>query len=123
MLVDITFDIANIIDSKLGTIYTMNKFATNIYENIIKGISKEEIVTFIESKIGQNHGISSQIELFEKTLKDLELLNSSFSESKLTLNLDFAKEDKYKISILKFDKEETLELIKMEEKENELCIK
>lgn len=123
MLVDITFDIANIIDSKLGTIYTMNKFATNIYENLIKGISKEEIVTFIESKIGQNHGISSQIELFEKTLKDLELLNSSFSESKLTLNLDFAKEDKYKISILKFDKEETMELIKMEEKENELCIK
>lgn len=115
MLVDITFDIANIMDSEQGIIYTMNKFATNIYENLNNGVSKDEIILFLESKVDKKYNIKSQVEQFEYELKKLDLLKSSSNESKLNLNADFAKEDNYKISFLKYEKNETKELINKEE--------
>ena len=121
MLVDITFDIANVLDSKTGTIYTMNKFATNVYENLVNGVNKNEIIEFLESKIGPKYKIRWQIEKFVEELNNLELLAKTGSCTEININPEFVKEDKCLLSIIKYDTKENIELIK--EKENELCIK
>lgn len=42
---DITDGIAVIINSGTGIYYGMNAFSTNIYENIINGVSTEKIIS------------------------------------------------------------------------------
>ena len=121
MLVDITFDIANILDSETGTIYTMNKFATNLYENLVNGINKNSIIEFLESKIGSEYKIRWQIEKFVDELNNLGLLAKRGSDSEININSEFIKENKCKLSIIEYSTSENIELIK--EKENELCIK
>lgn len=123
MLVDITFDIANILDSENGIIYTMNKFATNIYENLLGGISKDEIISYLEPKIPSEYNIKCQVDLFADELNKLKLLNlSSEKYAEIRINKDFIAEDNYKLSIIKYDTNENVELIK-KEKADELCIK
>ena len=43
MFADITDGIAIIINSETGIYYGMNTFATNVYENIVAGVSIEDI--------------------------------------------------------------------------------
>lgn len=120
MLVDITFDIANILDSENGFIYTMNKFATNIYENLMNGVSQSEIAEYFETNL--KYDIKNQLEQFVNQLKSLGLYDVQNKGLGLSINLDFAREDKCKLSITKYDSKQIIELIK-EEKENELCVK
>ncbi len=120
MLVDITFDIANFIDSELGIIYTMNKFATNVYENLINGVAKESIVEFLQSQI--SHNFKWQVNKLCDTLSSLGLLNhAKQSSAKANINLDFVRENNYNMSFLKYDTQETIELIR--EAKDELCVK
>jgi hypothetical protein len=62
ILVDITYNIANIIDTKTGTIYTMNKFGTNILENLIKGVSVNAIKTELQKFNNFNPDTNEQFE-------------------------------------------------------------
>ena len=48
MFSDITDGIAVIINSENGTYYGMNSFSTNIYSNLIAGVSTEKIIAAVE---------------------------------------------------------------------------
>lgn len=124
-LIDITFDIANIIDSQSGIIYTMNQVATNVYENLINGVSKESIIATIESKIGGTiiTKLKWQIAKFVEVLETIGLWRQSTAKttgakvaSGINIKFDLLRENNYNISFLKHDRLGTIELVAQESK-------
>ena len=111
--IDITFDLANILNTEIGIIYSMNKFATNLYENIINGASIENISNELKHLTQNNENILEEFNIFIKELKDKEIfIQSNKSNKKAEINLDFAKEDNYKLSFIEYLQEEYRQLIK-----------
>lgn len=121
--VDITFDYANILNSETGIIYSMNKFATNIYENLLAGVSQDDILSEIKQISEMPETIEKEFGLFINALKEKEIMTEfKNSGEKVQINPEFAAEDNYKLSFVEHAEEEYKQLIK-ENKENELCIK
>lgn len=121
--VDITFDYANILNSETGIIYSMNKFATNIYENLLAGVSQDDILSEIKQISEKPETIEKEFELFINALKEKEIMTEfKISGEEVQINPEFAAEDNYKLSFVEHAEEEYKQLIK-ENKENELCIK
>ena len=111
--VDITFDLANILNTEAGIIYSMNKFATNLYENLLKGVSVENISSELKNIVQNNNKIIEEFNIFIQELKEKEIfIQSNKSNKKAEINLDFAKEDNYKLSFIEYLQEEYRQLIK-----------
>ena len=125
--IDITFDLANILNTETGIIYSMNEFATNIYENLLKGVSDKEIAAALEIFENKNENIQEEFKIFLNALKEKGIFkNTSYKDTKACINDDFAIKNNYKLSFIEHAEEERKQLIKIEkikEKENELCIK
>ena len=71
---DITFNIASFIDTKTFAIYVMNKFATNIYENLSKGVSIEAILNELKKVPDMPLKIIDNVNLFVQVLKEKHFL-------------------------------------------------
>ena len=116
ILIDITFDLANIIDKNTGIIYSMNKFTTNILENLLNGVSiellKSECVNF-----GAN---SEEYDILIDLLKQLGVLKQNIihNNNLLSINKDFAQEDNYTILLTEHNKKGNKNLVK--ERKNDL---
>ncbi len=126
---DITFDLANILNSETGIIYSMNKFATNVFENLKRGVSQEALKTGLSQYADKNENILRDFDLFTEALEAKGIsLPAANQEAKAEINPEFAEENNYKLSFAEHAEEEYRELVKEEEKENkenknELCIK
>lgn len=119
-LIDITFDLANIIDIEKGIIYSMNKFATCIYENLLRGVSKEKL----QKEFSELSLSSDILESFISILSNEGILNYRIiPEEEAKINFDFIKENDYKLSFIKYLDGKNMELINNKENKNELCIK
>lgn len=113
LLVDITFDIANILDTETFTIYTMNKLATSVYENLLKGISKENIIKAMSTIKEMPLSIVDEIDRLIEFLNQKNMLKGVVPTNKRAyINPEFATENNYKISVIEFLENETKELIK-----------
>ncbi len=112
MLLDITFDLANILDTQTFTFYSMNQFATNIYEMLLSGISAD----LIAQKLGAfkliNSDIIDEFNYFVQILNQKRLLQVSNTSSRKDIDENLAKTCKYKLSLLEFNTDKTVELIK-----------
>lgn len=121
---DITFNIANILNTELGIVYTLGKFTTNIYENLLKGVSKNIIKKELEIYSAVNPNIIEEFEIFTKELEKQEILNIENNSNKnIKINQEFAKDDNYRFTFIKYSNDENTELIKIGEKNEKLCIK
>ena len=111
--VDITFDLANILNTEIGILYSMNKFATNIYENILAGVSLEDILSELKRIPQMPVTIERDFELFINALKAKEII-SEFKNSgaKVQIKPEFVVEDNYKLSFIEHAQEEYKQLIK-----------
>ena len=111
--IDITFDLANILNTEIGIIYSMNKFATNLYENLLNGVSVENISRELEKFTQYNKNISEEFNTFIQQLKEKEIfLQKNVVENKAEINLEFIKEDNYTLSFVEYAQEEYRQLIK-----------
>lgn len=122
MLIDITFNYANIIDTKTMTILYMNKTMTNIYENLLTGKGKGEIINTLKKDPKMPENIEKIINGFYKILRERGLLKKINNGAELNVNFDFIKEENYNFSFIEYGEDETIELITTKENtENELC--
>jgi hypothetical protein len=113
LLIDITFDIANILDRKTYTIYTMNKISTAIYQNLLAGIKKEDIIKAFAIIKNAPMSLIFDIDKLIDFLNSMGMLNNiKQTNNRAYINPEFVKECNYKISVLKFEKNKTIELIK-----------
>lgn len=118
IMVDITFDLANILDSETSTIYSMNKLATNVYEKLLNGVKKEDIWLSLEPFTTKNEHLKEEFELFVDIVQQKGFVQStSFKVVDPKVNLEFAEECNFKLSLLEFSTEKTIELINIKKGE------
>ena len=111
--IDITFDLANILNTEIGIIYSMNKFATNLYENLLKGVSVENISSELKNFVQNNNKIVEEFNIFIQQLKEKEIFQQKIvTNAKPEINMDFAEGDNYKLSFIEYAQEEYRQLIK-----------
>lgn len=101
MFADITDGIAIIINSETGIYYGMNSFATNVYENIIAGVSTE---TILESIKPLNSGVEENFQMFINALLTKEILvEAPKNDAKADINIDLAKEDSFALELKEYN--------------------
>ena len=104
----------------------MNKFATNVYENLKSGVAYEAISEKLKSFAGMPDDIENNLKMFVDALLAEGILKSlKNTSSDVHINVNFARDDKFKLSCIKYMETESVELVKEIKKENknELCIK
>ena len=113
MLLDITFDLANILDTQDFTIYSMNLFATNLYEMLLSEMSTELIKQELTNFIPTNPNIIDEFNVFIEVLSQKGLLQISTQNTSIRKNIDvkIAKACKFNLSLLEFTTSKTIELI------------
>lgn len=112
IMVDITFDLANILDSETSTIYTMNKFATNIYENMLARVPEEDIWAKLAPLQAQNTNLRAEFDLLTSLIKTKGFIREGIDmPDDIAINYDFAKECNFKLSLVEFAARQTEDLI------------
>ena len=112
IMLDITFDLANIIDTKTFTIYSMNKFATNLLENLMNGVSKEEIRAELQKFEEQAPDLCADFDKFVQVVQKYGFVKPNQNKKPLDINWNFAEEDNYKISVWEYAPDKTTDLVK-----------
>lgn len=112
MYVDVTFDLAHILDSENGVIYSMNKFATQVYEFLQMGISPVYILEELQKIEHMPESIAEDLRHFTESIVENKILHKLGNEiENITFNQSFIKECRYKLSLLKFTEQETINFI------------
>ncbi len=112
IMVDITFDLANILDSETSTIYSMNKFATNVYENLLKGVDTEEIWHKLAPMTAENENLRKEFDTLIQVINNRGFIQDGIDvPENIDINPDFAAECGYKLSVWEYGDKETIDLI------------
>ena len=100
---DITDGIAVIINSESGVYYGMNSFSTNVYENIIDGVSTEKIVAAVKEMPAAPADFEAKFQKFiDEMLEKKILLEAEPSDKAASLDASLAKEDDYELVVKEF---------------------
>ena len=111
--VDVTSDISYILNTDSCQFYTMNKFATNIYQNLLNGVSESEILSELLAIPNMPETIKDSFNSFVTVLKDKKIFKKvKPAFKKPDLNIKFIKEDDYKLSLVEFSKRKNNQLIR-----------
>ena len=105
MFTDITDGIAIIINSETGIYYGLNAFATNVYENIVRGVSIEDIKEELKNINPDNNAILDNFEAFIKAMAEKEILILSSEDKNETAQIDknSAKEDNFILELKEYN--------------------
>lgn len=113
VMVDITFDLANILDSEKSTLYAMNKFATNVYENLLMGIAPDVIWKKLEQMVSKNENLRPEFDKLIRIINDYGFIQDGIDvPENFEINPDFTKECRFELSVLEYTEKETIDLIK-----------
>lgn len=104
MFADITDGIAIIINSETGIYYGMNTFATNVYENIVAGVSIEDIKAEIKKLSDLPADFEDNFKMFIDAMVEKEVLVEA-DENNAQANIDenLAKEDNYVLELKEYN--------------------
>ena len=105
MFTDITDGIAIIINSETGIYYGLNAFATNVYENIVRGVSIEAIKEELKNINPENKTLFDNFEAFIKAMAEKEILILSSEDKNETAQIDknSAKEDNFILELKEYN--------------------
>lgn len=105
MFTDITDGIAIIINSETGIYYGLNAFATNVYENIVRGVSIEDIKEELKNINPENKTLLDNFEAFIKAMAEKEILILSSEDKNETVQIDknSAKEDNFILELKEYN--------------------
>lgn len=100
MFADITDGIAIVINSETGIYYGMNGLGSNVFENLMKGISVENVLTALKGISGVPADIENRLNAFVEAVVAKELLIEG-SDSSETANIDSgaATEDEFTMTV------------------------
>lgn len=118
MLVDITFDIANILDTQTMHILQMDKSVTNIYENLLCGVDKDDIIAALKHDENMPQNITEIINAIVILAEERELLSKERvikKNIKARINFDFIKEENYHFSFIEFNDMTVVNLLEIKE--------
>lgn len=117
MFVDITFDIANFLEPKEGVIYQMNYFATAVYQSLLQGKTKEDILNILKDVEDLDKDFEENLDILIKEIKAKNLIRDLSSQIiEPNYDAELLKKNNFKLSFKKFDKDGNVELINKGEK-------
>lgn len=100
MFSDITDGIAIIINSETGIYYGMNAFGTQVYENLINGVSTEKIWEEIRALGAEEDNFKAFIDaMIEKEL----IVTSDNTNAEPDINKNIAKEDNFILELKEYN--------------------
>ena len=98
MFADVTDGIAIIINSETGIYYGLNGLGTNVYENLVNGVSTDKIIAGLKGIAGCPADIEDKFNSFIKAMKDFELIVEGGSDSaEANINEEIAKEESFEM--------------------------
>ena len=104
MFADITDGIAIIINSETGIYYGMNTFATNVYENIVAGVSIENIKAEIEKLSDLPADFEDNFKMFIDAMVEKEILvEAEDNNAQANIYENLAKEDNYVLELKEYN--------------------
>lgn len=104
MFADITDGIAIIINSETGIYYGMNSFATNVYENLVAGVSVEKMLASLKSLAGAPADIEDNFNMFINALVEKEVfIETSANDAEANIDETLAKEDSYALELKEYN--------------------
>lgn len=104
MFADITDGIAIIINSETGIYYGMNTFATNVYENIVAGVSIEDIKAEIEKLSDLPADFEDNFKMFIDAMVEKEILvEAEDNNAQANIDENLAKEDNYVLELKEYN--------------------
>ncbi len=117
LYVDITFDIANILEPKSGRLYQMNHFATAVYQSLLLGESEEEILSRVRGINELSEGFEEDLKILIKEIRTRSLVRDLSSQAiKPNYDLALLRKNNFKLSFRSFDSDTNVELVKKENK-------
>ncbi len=100
MFADVTDGIAIIINSETGIYYGMNAFGTQIYENIVNGVSIEKIWETIKTFGADEENYKAFIDaMLEKEI----LISGMNSDIEINIDENIAKEDNFILELKEYN--------------------
>ena len=93
MFADVTDGMAIIINSETGVYYGMNPLGTQIYENLINGVSTEKILSLLKA---WNSNIEESFnEFINSLLRNEIIISAEASDKDAAINEEIAKADNF----------------------------
>ena len=114
ILVDITFNLANILDTKTFTIYGLNELSTFIYGDLLRGVSKEDIIKKLRRNKNLSLGILDQLDVLIEILQSKGLLGKNLlgAPNKNDRSNNLVVNTNGRLSFVEWNDKATKELIK-----------
>lgn len=104
MFADVTDGIAIIINSETGIYYGLNGLGTNVYENLVNGVSTDKIIAGLKGIAGCPADIEDKFNSFIKAMKDFELIVEGGSDSaEANINEEIAKEESFEMDVKEYN--------------------
>ena len=104
MFADVTDGIAIIINSETGIYYGLNGLGTNVYENLVNGVSTDKIIAGLKGIAGGPADIEDKFNSFIKAMKDFELIVEGGSDSaEANINEEIAKEESFEMDVQEYN--------------------
>lgn len=100
MFADITDGIAIVINSETGIYYGMNGLGSNVFENLMKGISVENVLAALKGISGVPADIENRLNAFVEAVVAKELLiEGSDSSEVANIEAGVATEDEFTMTV------------------------
>lgn len=104
MFADISDGVAIVINSETGIYYGMNGFGTTVFENIINGVSVENIAAALKGIAGAPADIESRLNAFVDALKEKELIiDGGAGDASANISETAATEDGFEMSVNEYN--------------------
>lgn len=104
MFADISDGVAIVINSETGIYYGMNGFGTTVFENIINGVSVENIAAALKGIAGAPADIESRLNAFVDALKEKELIiDGGAGDTSANISETAATEDDFEMSVNEYN--------------------
>ncbi len=103
MFADITDDMAIIINSETGIYYGMNSLATVVFENIIKGVSQENICAKLK-ELGAGDDVKQNLQNLIDAMKEKEiLLPAEETDAQAEIDAKIAKDANFVMTLSEYN--------------------
>jgi len=104
MFCDIADNTAIIINSETGVYYGMNSLGTNVFENILRGVSTEKILSALKSFDGVPADLEDNFNMYIKALIDKGvILEAESSDAEPQIDAAIAKEDAFFVDVREYN--------------------
>jgi hypothetical protein len=105
MFADVTDGVAIIINGDTGIYYGMNGFGTSVFENLINGVSTEEILNELKKIPDISPDIEIKLNAFVNAIVEKGLLipSDKTSLTEVNINRDVALEDEFNLNVSEYN--------------------